>query len=86
MVVIEALAVGTPVLLSDRVGLCDYVAQQQLGWICKLDTLAIAHKLRIIQQEQEQRQRIRQLAPIQIHEDFSSEAIAKLYLEKYALS
>ena len=86
MVVIEALAVGTPVLLSDRVGLCDYVAQQQLGWICKLDTLAIAHQLRIIQQEQEQRQRIRQLAPIQIHEDFSSEAIAKLYLEKYALS
>ena len=39
-VVIESLAVGTPVLLSEKVGLKDYIEKNQLGIIFKLDELA----------------------------------------------
>lgn len=33
--VLEALSAGTPVLVSDRVGLADFVEQHDLGWVCQ---------------------------------------------------
>lgn len=43
-VVIEAIAVGTPVLLSDKVGLKDYVREHDFGLIFKLDELEASLK------------------------------------------
>ena len=34
-VILESLAVGTPVLVSPDVGLADYVIESELGWVCK---------------------------------------------------
>ena len=44
-VVIEALAAGLPVLVSDQVGLSDYVAQNDLGWVCTADTEGVCQAL-----------------------------------------
>lgn len=38
-VVIEAIAVGIPVLVSDQVGLYRYITQHHLGWVTPLDEL-----------------------------------------------
>ncbi len=42
---LEALAHGTRVLVSEEVGLSDFVAEHQLGWVCKLDQASIVHAL-----------------------------------------
>lgn len=46
-VVIESLAVGTPVLVSEEVGLADDVKQHGLGWVCSLEQDAIIEQLTI---------------------------------------
>ncbi len=40
-VVVESIAMGTPVLISNKVGLADYVRKHGLGMVCGLDPLAI---------------------------------------------
>lgn len=51
-VVLESLAVGTPALISDQVGMCDYVKQTGAGWVCEtsvesiVSTLNNAYRLR----------------------------------------
>ncbi|MEM8524190.1 MAG: glycosyltransferase [Bacteroidota bacterium] len=86
MVVIESLAVGTPVLLSDRVGLSDYVQAQQLGWICPLEVFKIREYLKDIFEQKEALANIRAKATAQIYQDFSAESIAKQYVEAYQSS
>jgi glycosyltransferase involved in cell wall biosynthesis len=44
-VVIESLAMGTPVLISEEVGLADYVAANNLGWIVPLNVEEIAESI-----------------------------------------
>ncbi|MEN0045624.1 MAG: glycosyltransferase [Bacteroidota bacterium] len=83
MVVIESLAVGTPVFLSDRVGLSDYVQAKQLGWICSLDIPKIREDLQDIYEQKEALAEIRAKAPAQIYQDFSAESIARQYVEAY---
>ncbi|MEM6697593.1 MAG: glycosyltransferase, partial [Bacteroidota bacterium] len=83
MVVIESLAVGTPVLLSDRVGLSDYVQAQKLGWICPLEVNKIREYLQEIYEEKTALATIRGKAAEQIYRDFSAESIAKQYVEAY---
>ena len=36
--VIESLSAGTPVLISEEVGLADYVRENKLGWLCKCNS------------------------------------------------
>ncbi|RZJ78473.1 MAG: glycosyltransferase, partial [Flavobacterium sp.] len=43
-VVIESLSVGTPVILSNQVGLANYVTENNLGWITELDVHSVANK------------------------------------------
>jgi glycosyltransferase involved in cell wall biosynthesis len=45
-VVIESLAVNTPVLVSEMVGLSSWVLQHDGGWVCKNDPFNIAAKLK----------------------------------------
>lgn len=44
-VVIESLAMGTPVLISEEVGLADYVKANKLGWVVPLNSQRIANVL-----------------------------------------
>ena len=43
--VTESLAVGTAVLVSENVGLADYVKEKQLGFVCKTEVAAIKNEL-----------------------------------------
>ncbi len=82
-VVIEALHVGTPVLLSAKVGLSKFVAAQNLGWICSLAPGDIAEKIDAAIQNPEKRERILQSAPSIVQEYFSPETLIPQYLQLY---
>lgn len=82
-VVVESLSVGTPVLISKFVGLADYLADKNLGWVTGLNIEEI--KTGIIQayQDIEKRKKIRTTAPSQINTDFNDDILAKQYVEFY---
>jgi glycosyltransferase involved in cell wall biosynthesis len=84
-VVLEALAVGTPVLLSEQVGLSDYVREKGMGWVTPLDAGSIAAALETAWKAEEERSRIRAQAPLRIREDFEAVQVAKRYLEAYGV-
>ncbi len=83
IVVLEALAVGTAVLVSDRVGLCDYVHEKDLGWCAPLDEEAWRLALKAAMSDDAKRRRIRREAPIQVRRDFDPETLVRRYLEFY---
>lgn len=82
-VVIESLSVGTPVLLSDQVGLSDYVINNQLGWVTTLDINSITENLLTAFFQPEKREMIRQSAPTIIKRDFNDQVLAGRYLQLY---
>ncbi len=84
-VVIESLAVGTPVLLSRNVGLADYVEHKHLGWVTKQDASEIAKQLTTIYMDEwddliEKSER----APRIIQRDYDEDNLRKQYLKFYA--
>ncbi|MCX2431369.1 XrtY-associated glycosyltransferase XYAG1 [Pedobacter sp. GR22-10] len=81
-VVLESLSVGTAVLISDQVGLADYVEDKDLGWICRLTVHDIINKL-ISSNDQNKREKIRLTAPDLVRQDFNAELLARRYLEMY---
>ncbi len=81
--VVEALALGTPVLVSDQVGLSDYVQMHGLGRVCGLDPEGIAATLRALQADTEGRIQIRRAAPGLIRKDFDPMRLAEQYIEAY---
>ncbi|RZL36256.1 MAG: glycosyltransferase [Pedobacter sp.] len=82
-VVIESLSVGTPVLVSQHVGLVDYVKANELGWICSLEPEDIAEKITDAYKAVAKRKTIAHLAPKIIAKDFSDETLAEKYMELY---
>jgi glycosyltransferase involved in cell wall biosynthesis len=82
-VVVESLAMGTPVLVSDKVGLCDYVEANKLGRVCSLNPEDIAEKLSDLQADTEGRAHIRNTAPDLIRRDFDPQILARKYVETY---
>ena len=82
-VIVESLGVGTPVLISKFVGLADYVADKNLGWITGLEIEEI--KTGIIQayQDVEKRKKIREIARLLINEDFNDNTLVEQYMEYY---
>ena len=82
-VVIESLSVGTPVLVSEQVGLADYVKSNGLGWICSLEPKDIANKITMAYDETLKSANIRVNAPTLINNDFDDEVLAAKYIELY---
>ena len=82
-VVIESLSVGTPVLLSDQVGLADYVLKKDLGYVCSLEPPEITRALEKGFSEQSLRATIRQEAPVIIRRDFGDEYLTSRYIQLY---
>lgn len=80
---LEALSVGTPVLLSAQVGLSTYVRTQDLGWIYDGTEAGLLQALQSAYTAADQRRGIRQKAPSQVHADFGAEKIAQQYLAAY---
>lgn len=84
MVVIESLCVGTPVLISNNVGLANYVKDNQLGWITDIrDVEEVRNKLTAAYTEREQRRRISTEARTIINRDFNGAKLATDYVNFY---
>jgi glycosyltransferase involved in cell wall biosynthesis len=82
-VVVEALAEGTPVLVSDFVGLSDYVKKKEFGWTCPLNAAAIAQTVNMIAKQQKKLELIRSSAPAEVRADFGAETLLGHYIEMY---
>ncbi|SER31316.1 XrtY-associated glycosyltransferase XYAG1 [Pedobacter rhizosphaerae] len=82
-VVIESLSVGTPVLISDQVGLADYVKRENLGWICSLNAQEIAPILQESFHNLKLREEIRTNGPKLISKKFSTIELKSEYLTLY---
>jgi glycosyltransferase involved in cell wall biosynthesis len=82
-VVIESLAVGTPVLISEHVGLADYVQRKNLGWICHTTVRSIQEKLAEAYYQKVKRAQIRQNSNAQIRQDFAPSVLAQEYCTMY---
>ncbi len=82
-VVIEALSQGTPVFISENVGLASYITEKQLGEVVGLEKEKIAKKLHNFIQNHIKREQIRQTAPITIAQDFNKTYIAQQYIQAY---
>lgn len=83
-VVIEALAVGTPVLVSHKVGLFEYVLENRLGLVCGLSVEEIKEQLIDAYEKGNdsvdwKRERLMNV----IKQDFSAEKLAEKYLNAY---
>lgn len=82
-VVIESLAVGTTVLISDQVGLHHFVEKNQLGWICKTNSEDIRKKLEMANESLSQLREASERAPGIIRREFNYEQIVERYLDLY---
>ena len=82
-VVVEAAAQGTPCLVSDQVGLKDWVEENDIGRVLPLDVYAWANAIAGIKKEEISRRwapdRLARLA----RENFSIEVVAKQMLDQY---
>jgi glycosyltransferase involved in cell wall biosynthesis len=83
LVVIESLAVGTPVLVSKYVGLADYVAEKDLGWVCDTTVESLVENLEKAHRETAKRQHISQHSGAQIRQDFDPSVLAPKYVKMY---
>ena len=82
-VVIEALSVGTPVLISDQVGLKQYVGENDFGWVCPLGRRSLTDNLTEIYCDGGKRKRIQDSALSHIPLDFAPGLLADQYANFY---
>lgn len=83
-VVLESLAVGVPVLLTDQVGLSEYVAEKGLGWVCAPTARALEAALKTAYTQREKYQKNRAAIAQTVRADFAPDRVAQQYLEAYA--
>lgn len=82
-VVIESLAVGTPVLISEEVGLAAYVKEHELGWVSTLKTEEICDAINGSYMALYQRKNIREKAPSIIQNHFNNKNLVEIYHQMY---
>lgn len=83
IVVIESLSVGTPVLVSNQVGLHMYVTEQDYGWVCDMDITNITQQLNTLVREKNKIERIYTVAPKEVEVAYNDENLARAYIEFY---
>lgn len=82
--VIESLCVGTPVLISEGVGLVDYVEKNNLGWSCKAEPEALGKAINdILINGRDALTDIRLRAPGVIYHDFNVFNLVEKYKDMY---
>jgi glycosyltransferase involved in cell wall biosynthesis len=82
--VIESLSVGTPVLVSEEVGLASYVQENSLGWICKTTPASVSTLInQIAGNGYEKIDKIRKKAPGVIYHDFEENHLVRKYVGMY---
>ena len=82
--VIESLCAGTPVLISEQVGLADYVKKNNLGWLCQTNAVSLSQAINNITENcREDLGRIRKQAPGIIYRDFNPGNLVEKYINMY---
>ena len=81
--VIESLSVGTAVLISQNVGLSNYVQENNIGWVCEHDAVSFNRQLCNIYENKIELGRIRLEAPMLIRKDFNEAMLTKRYIKMY---
>jgi glycosyltransferase involved in cell wall biosynthesis len=82
-IVIESLAMGTPVLISNMVGLSAYIANNNLGWISTIDPVNIKETLEKAYAERDRLPELSKLAPVLMKRDFDRKRLVNKYLDLY---
>jgi glycosyltransferase involved in cell wall biosynthesis len=83
-VVIESLGVGTAVLISEAVGLADYVKENNFGWICQTNVKSVSDAINNIGANGlAALNSIKQTAPAIVRNDFTGDALAQKYIRFY---
>jgi glycosyltransferase involved in cell wall biosynthesis len=86
VVVIEALSVGTPVLVSNNVGLFTYVKNNSYGWVTDMQIDKITDTLNNIMNSGDKLLELNTTLPALIREDFEYEILTKRYIELYNMA
>lgn len=82
-VVVESLHMGTAVLVSENVGLSDFVGENNLGWVCTLDTVDIVEKLNEAHLAKQKLDHIRKHGREIIRTTFHEQVLITKYYEEY---
>jgi glycosyltransferase involved in cell wall biosynthesis len=82
-VVVEALHMGTAVLISEYVGLADFVNEKNLGWISTLEVGSIIEKIKEAYYDKEKLMFVRQHGRKIIEQTFCESVLIKQYIEEY---
>lgn len=82
-VVLESLSVGTPVLITEQVGLSDYIQKSQLGWVSKHNPFDLARHISSIAAARDRLKEVKNKAAIQVRADFETPALVGRYLQYY---
>jgi len=82
-VVVESLHMGTAVLVSENVGLSDFVGENNLGWVCTLDTDSIIEKLNEAHFGKQKLDHIRKHGREIIRTTFHEQVLITKYYEEY---
>lgn len=83
IVVIESLSVGTPVVISDNVGLYKYILNGNQGWVTGMDPEALTKQLNEIAIDNAKITRINQESPSIIKEEFTPSKLTERYVDLY---
>ncbi|HEY9749715.1 MAG TPA: hormogonium polysaccharide biosynthesis glycosyltransferase HpsP [Allocoleopsis sp.] len=81
--VAEAMAMGTPVVISDQVHICEEVRQVEAGWVGSCDVSAFTNLLKAALQDATERQRRGQQAEAYAKQHYSWSAIAQHMIGAY---
>lgn len=81
--VLEALSQGTPVIVSDTVGIGDWVLANKLGWVAAHSSEAWHEALKLVFEKPSERARIRREGPEFVKRDFGQSALIDEYMKLY---
>lgn len=81
--VIESLVNGRPVLLTDRVGLAEYIMANGFGWVCETNVLSVAESLSQVWTNKWRLPAMGERAQTQVRIDFNQKHLASLYANEY---
>lgn len=81
--VLESLLCGTAVILSKQVGLADFVNKHKLGWVYSGNSNDLTLAIESAFSDTLKRNKIREIAPKIISDEFNAEELTKKYLLNY---
>ncbi len=82
-VVIESLAMGTPVLISKHVGLADFVAEHNAGWVFDLNPIHIKNSIEQAAAKKEKIALIKSTGRQLIDANFGKQVLIDSYIKMY---